>query len=151
MLGSRETRLSRGVERKQTARVVCAADRAAVHGGEGIAGEKPPAIKGCNAELAEPSHLGTNCGTDAERVHLPQGLLGQAIDYTLKRWDALTRFVDDGLLEIDNNLIENAIRPMQSEKRTGLSSVIRKPENAAQSFTHCWAVVGGMGSTRSST
>jgi hypothetical protein len=36
---------------------------------------------------------------------LPQGLLGQAIDYALKRWEALTRFVDDGTLEIDNNLI----------------------------------------------
>ena len=30
------------------------------------------------------------------RKTLPQGLLGQAIDYTLKRWEALTRFVDDG-------------------------------------------------------
>ena len=40
-----------------------------------------------------------------QRKSLPQGLLGQAIDYTLKRWEALTRFVDDGVLEIDNNLI----------------------------------------------
>jgi hypothetical protein len=32
-------------------------------------------------------------------------VLAQAIDYALKRWDALTRFVDDGVLEIDNNLI----------------------------------------------
>jgi len=31
---------------------------------------------------------------------LPQGLLGQAIDYALKRWEALNRFVDDGVLEI---------------------------------------------------
>jgi hypothetical protein len=45
------------------------------------------------------------------RRTLPQGLLGQAIDYALKRWETLTRFVDDGVLEIDNNLIENAIRP----------------------------------------
>jgi hypothetical protein len=35
----------------------------------------------------------------------------QAIDYALKRWEALTRFIADGTLEIDNNLIENAIRP----------------------------------------
>ena len=34
------------------------------------------------------------------RRTLPQGLLGQAIDYTLKRWEALTRFVDDGVLEV---------------------------------------------------
>ena len=39
------------------------------------------------------------------RRTLPQGLLGQAIDYALKRWEALTRFVDDGVLEIDSNLI----------------------------------------------
>src|SRR5208282_4383556 len=45
------------------------------------------------------------------RKTLPQGLLGQAIDYTLKRWEALNRFVEDGVLEIDNNLIENSIRP----------------------------------------
>jgi transposase len=48
------------------------------------------------------------------RRTLPQGLLGQAIDYALKRWEALTRFVDDGVLEIDGNLIENAIRPKRT-------------------------------------
>ena len=51
---------------------------------------------------------------------LPQGLLGQAIDYALKRWEALTRFVDDGVLEIDNNLIENAIRPSALGKKNWL-------------------------------
>jgi len=45
------------------------------------------------------------------RRTLPHGLLGQAIDYTLKRWEALPRFVDDGVLEIDSNLIGNSIRP----------------------------------------
>jgi transposase len=45
------------------------------------------------------------------RKTLPQGLLGQAIDYTLKRWTALNQFIKEGTLEIDNNLIENAIRP----------------------------------------
>jgi len=47
-------------------------------------------------------------------------LLGQAIDYTLKRWEALTRFVEDGSLEIDNNLIENAIRPSALGKKNFL-------------------------------
>ena len=35
-----------------------------------------------------------------------------AIDYTLRRWTALTRYLDDGRYPIDNNPIENAIRPM---------------------------------------
>jgi transposase len=51
---------------------------------------------------------------------LPQGLLGQAIDYALKRWPALTQFVEDGFLEIDNNLIENAIRPSALGKKNFL-------------------------------
>jgi hypothetical protein len=51
------------------------------------------------------------------RKTLPQGLLGQAIDYALKRWPALTQFVEDGKLEIDNNLIENSIRPSALGKR----------------------------------
>jgi transposase len=54
------------------------------------------------------------------RKTLPQGLLGQAIDYTLKRWEALMRFLDDGVLEIDNNLIENLIRPSALGKKNFL-------------------------------
>ncbi len=51
---------------------------------------------------------------------LPQGLLGQAIDYALKRWEALTQFVEDGALEIDSNVIENAIRPSALGKKNFL-------------------------------
>jgi len=54
------------------------------------------------------------------RRTLPEGLLGQAIDYALKRWEALTRFVDDGVLEIDSNLIENLIRPSALGKKNWL-------------------------------
>jgi transposase/polyhydroxyalkanoate synthesis regulator phasin len=36
----------------------------------------------------------------------------KALDYSLKRWVALTRFVEDGRLPIDNNWIENQIRPV---------------------------------------
>ena len=54
------------------------------------------------------------------RRTLPQGLLGPAIDYALKRWEALTCFIADGTLEIDNNLIENAIRPSALGKKNFL-------------------------------
>ena len=36
----------------------------------------------------------------------------KALDYSLRRWGALTRFVDDGRLPVDNNHIENQIRPI---------------------------------------
>jgi hypothetical protein len=54
------------------------------------------------------------------RKTLPQGLVGQAIDHTLKRWEALTRFIVDGTLEIDSNLIENANRPSALGKKNWL-------------------------------
>lgn len=43
---------------------------------------------------------------------LPQSLIGKAINYVLKRWQKLTKYITDGELEIDNNLIENTIRPL---------------------------------------
>ena len=36
----------------------------------------------------------------------------KALDYSLRRWTALTRFLDDGQLPADNNWIENQIRPI---------------------------------------
>lgn len=36
----------------------------------------------------------------------------KALDYSLKRWTALTRFAGDGRLPVDNNHIENQIRPI---------------------------------------
>ena len=36
----------------------------------------------------------------------------KALDYSLKRWVALTRFVDDPQLPADNNWVENRIRPI---------------------------------------
>ena len=38
--------------------------------------------------------------------------IAKALDYSLKRWVALTRFLGDGQLPIDNNWIENQIRPI---------------------------------------
>ena len=38
--------------------------------------------------------------------------IAKAIDYSLGRWPALIRFLDDGTLPIDNNWIENRIRPI---------------------------------------
>jgi transposase len=47
------------------------------------------------------------------RQKVPDGSsTARALDYSLKRWEALTRFLDDGQLPIDNNHIENQIRPV---------------------------------------
>lgn len=43
---------------------------------------------------------------------LPKSPLGQAIQYTLPRWTGLSAYAQHGQIEIDNNLIENSIRPL---------------------------------------
>jgi transposase len=48
-----------------------------------------------------------------QRQKVPDGsATAKAIDYSLKRWRALVRFIDDGELPIDNNWVENQIRPI---------------------------------------
>ena len=51
---------------------------------------------------------------------LPQSPLGKAVSYALSEWDALNRYLEDGRLEIDNNLTENALRPSCVGKRNYL-------------------------------
>ena len=43
---------------------------------------------------------------------LPKSQIGKAMAYVYARWDALSAYLYDGNLHIDNNLVENAIRPV---------------------------------------
>jgi transposase len=52
--------------------------------------------------------------------HLPQSPLGTAIDYALGQWTSLQVFLKEGRVEIDNNLVENAIRPTAIGKKNWL-------------------------------
>ena len=47
---------------------------------------------------------------DALRRLSPKSEMAKAIAYGVKRWPALTRFLDDGRLEIDNNIAERSLR-----------------------------------------
>jgi hypothetical protein len=52
--------------------------------------------------------------------YLPQSPMGQAVGYALNQWPALERFLKHGEVEIDNNLVENAIRPTAIGKKNWL-------------------------------
>jgi hypothetical protein len=43
--------------------------------------------------------------------HLPKSKLGEALDYALGQWEQLERYLLEGRLDIDNNAVENLIRP----------------------------------------
>ena len=50
--------------------------------------------------------------TDGLRRVSGRSDIAGAIRYALSRWEALTRYLDDGTLAIDNNAVERAIRPL---------------------------------------
>ena len=55
-----------------------------------------------------------------QRRHLPQSALARAIDYALTLWPMLQVYLEDGRIEIDNNGVENAIRPTAIGKKNWL-------------------------------
>ena len=46
--------------------------------------------------------------------------LAEAIRYALARWEGLTRFLDDGRIEIDPNTVERSIRPIALSRKNEL-------------------------------
>jgi transposase len=68
-----------------------------------------------------------------ERRVLPSSRMGLAIRYALERWEGLTRYLSDGRVEIDNNFVENAIRPTAIGKKNFL--FIGDPEAGDRSAT----------------
>ena len=55
-----------------------------------------------------------------QSAHRPKSQTGKAIDYTLKLWDKLLVYTEHAHVEIDNNLVENAIRPTAIGKKNWL-------------------------------
>ena len=46
--------------------------------------------------------------------------LAEAIRYALSRWAGLTRYLDDGRIEIDNNVVERAMRPIALGRKSSV-------------------------------
>jgi transposase len=43
---------------------------------------------------------------------LPKSAIGKALAYSIERWERLSLYTQDGMLNIDNNPVENTIRPV---------------------------------------
>jgi transposase len=69
----------------------------------------------------------------AQRDFVPNGSAkAKALDYSLKRWVALTRYLEGGAVAIDNNQVENRIRPWALGRSNWLFSVsLRSDKRAA--------------------
>ena len=62
--------------------------------------------------------------------------IAKAINYTLKRWPALSRYLDDGNLPICNNWVENQMRPWALGRKNWLfAGSLRSGQRAANIMT----------------
>jgi len=52
----------------------------------------------------------------------PESLIGRAIVYTLGQWEKLVRYTEFGFVPIDNNFVENAVRPFDISRKNFLFS-----------------------------
>lgn len=70
------------------------------------------------------------------KTALPKPPLGQALAYCIPRWDKLMAYLNDGMLEIDNNLAENSIRPIALGRKNYLfAGSDRGAERAAMFYS----------------
>ena len=70
---------------------------------------------------------------------LPKSPIGKAIAYALKRWKGLCAYAHDGQLEIDNNLVENTIRPVALGRKNFLFA---GSDEAAQNLACLYSIIG---------
>lgn len=69
----------------------------------------------------------------------PSSALGKAIGYALPRWERLMLYANDGRLEIDNNLVENSIRPIAIGRKNYLFA---GSHEAAQNAAMFYSLLG---------
>ena len=77
----------------------------------------------CAARLEKTKPLidGLKTWLEAQLVVISQkSTIAEAIRYALSRWPGLTRFLDDGRIEIDSNIVERAIRPLALNRKNAL-------------------------------
>jgi hypothetical protein len=72
-------------------------------------------------DLTGPLWKGLRQWLEGERAKVPDGsATAKALDYSLKHWTALTRNLLDGDVPVDNNHLENQIRPWAMGRRAWL-------------------------------
>jgi transposase len=78
-----------------------------------VNGLDPPERQRIRQDRSRPVADALHLWLTQQRMKVPEGSATiKAIDYSLNRWTALTRYINDGSLPADNNWVENQIRPI---------------------------------------
>lgn len=86
-----------------------------------VRGQSPMDRQAARRALAKPLVEAMRSWLEAQLPQLPgRGKLAEAMRYALSRWNGLTRFLDDGRIELDTNPVERAIRPVALGRKNHL-------------------------------
>ncbi len=78
-------------------------------------------MRGARQAITQPLIMELKHWLEAQLLRIPQsGKLAEAIRYALRRWDGLSRFLEDGRIELDTNPVERAIRPIALGRKNHL-------------------------------
>lgn len=100
-----------------------------------VRGRTPEDRLAWRRSLSAPAVKSLRAWLEAQLGQVPaRSTLADAIRYALGRWKGLTRFLDDGRIELDTNPVERAIRPVALGRKNHLFA-------GSDGGGHRWAVV----------
>jgi hypothetical protein len=102
-----------------------------------IRGRSADARRAVRQEWSKPLVLALKAWLEQQLARVSgKSLIAEAIRYGLNHWDGLARFLDDGRIELDTNIVERGIRPIVlNRKRT-----LRRPRSGRRELgLHCFA------------
>lgn len=100
-----------------------------------VRGQAPSQRLAWRRSLTRPHVAGLKGWLEAQLTQVPsRSTLADAIRYALGRWVSLTRFLDDGRIELDTNPVERAIRPVALGRKNHLFA-------GSDGGGHRWAVI----------
>jgi transposase len=86
-----------------------------------VRGQSPEQRRAARREKSRPVVDDLRRFLDAKLAQLSRkSTLAEAIRYALTRWEGLTRFLDDGRIELDSNTVERTIRPLALNRKNAL-------------------------------
>ena len=105
-----------------------------------VRGKSPEQRLEARRELSAPIVDALHPWLDAQLGRLSTASeLARHIRYALKRWNGLTRFLDDGRVEMDTNPVENLIRPVPLTRKNALFA---GNDDGARTWARCASLLG---------
>ena len=105
-----------------------------------IRGSSPAQRRAVRQERAKPLIAELEAFISAQRQRLsPKAKMGEALAYLANHWEGLCLYLDDGRVEMDNNPVENLIRPLTLNRK---NSLFAGHDEGGQNWAHLASLIG---------